>query len=68
MVELNAASESEIQDELRRREMIARNAKIKDHVNAISYAYNSGKISRIEVIEDNKGTSAQTTKYIVFMM
>lgn len=66
-MDLNVASEEEIMDELRRRAMIRADAKIAERIKVIDYAYNCGKISRIEIIENNKGTSAESIRYVVVM-
>jgi len=66
MVELNVASREQIQDELKRREMIARDSRIKDLIMEINIAYNSGKISSINKDISNHGTSASVTAYHIF--
>lgn len=66
-MELNVASEQDIKDELKRREMIRRDSRIKDLVNKINVAYNSGKIDVINVEEKNKGTSVSETIYHVVL-
>ena len=66
MVELNVASREQIQDELKRREMLDKDQKIKDLINEINVAYNTGKITGIFKDIDNQGTSVSVTKYHVF--
>jgi len=66
MVELNVATIEEIQNEFKRREMLAKDKKIKDLINEITIAYNTGKITGINKDIENHGTSASVTKYHVF--
>jgi hypothetical protein len=66
MVDLTVASREQIQDELKRREMLDKDQKIKDLINEINVAYNTGKITGIFRDTDNQGTSASVTKYHVF--
>lgn len=64
-MELNVASIDDINAELARRKMVARDARIKDLMYKINIAYNSGKIDVINTEEINKGTSASVTIYHV---
>jgi hypothetical protein len=66
MVELEVASVEAIQDELKRREMLAKDAKIKELFLEIDRAYQTGKITGIYRDVENQGTSASITKYHVF--
>lgn len=66
MVELNVATMEEIQNEFKRREMLAKDKKIKDLFNEITLAYNSGKITSINKDIANHGTSASVTSYHIF--
>ena len=66
MVELNVATMEEIQNEFKRREMLAKDKKIKDLFNEITVAYNSGKITSINKDITNQGTSASVTSYHIF--
>jgi hypothetical protein len=66
MVELEVASVEAIQDELKRREMLAKDAKIKELFLEIDRAYSTGKITGIYRDVENQGTSASVTKYHVF--
>jgi len=66
MVELEVASVEAIQDELKRREMLAKDAKIKELFLEIDRAYSTGKITGIYRDVENQGTSASITKYHVF--
>ena len=66
MVELEVASVEAIQDELKRREMLAKDAKIKELFLEIDRAYQTGKITGIYRDIENHGTSASITKYHVF--
>lgn len=65
MVELNVASMKDIQDELKRREMVAKDKRIKDLIYEINIAYNTGKITSISKDVVNQGTSASVTIYHV---
>jgi len=65
-MELNVASMQDIQNELKRREMIAKDTKIKELIQEITIAYNTGKITSINKDIENHGTSASVTKYHVF--
>jgi hypothetical protein len=67
MVELEAASVERIHEELKRREMVARNAKIKDLFFEIDRAYRSGKIVSISTETKGKGTSVEVISYHVFI-
>lgn len=66
MVELSVATIEEIQNEFKRREMVAKDKKIKDLFNEITVAYNSGKITSISKDITNHGTSVSTTSYHIF--
>jgi hypothetical protein len=67
MVELEAASVERIHEELKRREMVARNVKIKDLFLEIDCAYRSGRIASISTETKNKGTSVEVISYHVFI-
>jgi len=64
-MELKAASMQEIKDELVRRRMLEHEANIKEMVNEICSAYNTGKISMIKTETRNAGTSAEVMTYFV---
>ena len=66
MVELSVATMEQIQDEFKRREMIAKDKRIKDMILEINIAYNTGKITGINKDIENQGTSASITKYHIF--
>lgn len=66
MVDLCVASVEAIQDELKRREMLAKDAKIKELFLEIDRAYQTGKITGIYRDVENQGTSVSVTKYHVF--
>lgn len=66
-MDLKAATEQEIRDELERRQMVREDTRIRDLFNEITIAYNSGKISSISIEEKNKGTSVATKSYYVFL-
>lgn len=68
IMELNVASMQDIQNELKRREMVAKDTRIKDLIYEINIAYNTGKISQInkdDVV--NSGASEVVTKYYIFL-
>lgn len=67
MVDLTVASIDAIHDELKRREMVEKDVKIKELFFEIDRAYSSGKISAINRETDNRGTSVSVTKYHVFL-
>jgi len=67
MVELTVASREQIQDELKRREMVDKDKKIKEMFLEIDRAYQTGRITGIFRDVENQGTSASVTKYHVFM-
>jgi hypothetical protein len=60
-MDLKNASEQDMRDEIARREMIKKNGRIKEYINAITIAYNSGKISDIYKDDD------KSTKYTVYL-
>ena len=66
MVELEVASVEAIQDELKRREMLVKDAKIKELFLEIDRAYQTGRITSIFRDVENQGTSVSVTKYHVF--
>jgi hypothetical protein len=66
-MDLKEATIKEMKDELSRREMLEKNQSIKDHVNFINTAYNTGRIESISLTEDNLGTSAYRATFHVHM-
>lgn len=67
MVELKQATNQEIKDEFARRRMLVHQANIKQLVDEICIAYNTGKIAVIKTETRNVGTSAETMTYFVHL-
>jgi hypothetical protein len=66
-MDLKAATDQDIQNELKRREMVRRDTKIKDFINEITVAYNSGQIDHINTDTTNKGTSVEVRSFHIFL-
>jgi hypothetical protein len=66
-MDLKAATEQDIQNELKRREMIRRDTRIKDLIDEIILAYNSGRIDHINTDTANKGTSVEVRSFHIFL-
>lgn len=66
-MDLKVATDEDIKNEMNRRRMVFHNEMIRKHVDAINIAYNTGKITSIDVTVDNAGTSAAVKTYYVRM-
>jgi hypothetical protein len=66
-MDLKAATDQDIQREIKRREMVRKDEKIMNLFKEITIAYNSGKISSISVDERHLGTSVASTCYHIFL-